>query len=262
MMKNKVVWITGASSGIGEALAYQYSKGKCSVIISSRNTEALQKVREKCAFPEQVKILPLDLEDLDSLNDKANKALEIFGKIDLLINNGGISQRSLALETNLETEQRIMKVDFWGTVVLSKAILSKMIANNGGQIAVVTSLVGKFGTKYRSSYAAAKHALHGYFDSLRNEVFDKNISITIVCPGFIKTNVSINALVGDGKSQGTMDDAQAGGTNVDVFAKKMCQAISAKKEEVYIGGKEIYGVYIKRFFPRLFSKMMRKQKVT
>ena len=155
-----------------------------------------------------------------------------------------------------------MRIDFWGTVVLSKSILPKMIANNGGQIVTVTSLVGKFGTKFRSSYSAAKHALHGYFDSLRSEVWDKNISVTIVCPGFINTNVSINALVGNGKNQGTMDDAQVKGMHVDVFAEKMYNAISSKKEEVYIGGKEIYGVYIKRFFPRLFSKMMRKQKVT
>ena len=261
-MQNKVVWITGASSGIGEALAYKFSKEKYNVIISSRNEIALQKVKEQCVFSENIKILPLDLEDLDSLNNKANEAWELFGKIDILINNGGISQRSLALETNLETEQRIMRIDFWGTVVLSKSILPKMIANNGGQIVTVTSLVGKFGTKFRSSYSAAKHALHGYFDSLRSEVWDKNISVTIVCPGFINTNVSINALVGNGKNQGTMDDAQAKGMHVDVLAEKMYNAISSKKEEVYIGGKEIYGVYIKRFFPRLFSKMMRKQKVT
>lgn len=261
-MQNKVVWIMGASSGIGEALAYKFSKEKYNVIISSRNEIALQKVKEQCVFSENIKILPLDLEDLDSLNNKANEAWELFGKIDILINNGGISQRSLALETNLETEQRIMRIDFWGTVVLSKSILHKMIANNGGQIVTVTSLVGKFGTKFRSSYSAAKHALHGYFDSLRSEVWNKNISVTIVCPGFINTNVSINALVGNGKNQGTMDDAQAKGMHVDVFAEKMYNAISSKKEEVYIGGKEIYGVYIKRFFPRLFSKMMRKQKVT
>ena len=261
-MQNKVVWITGASSGIGEALAYKFSKEKYNVIISSRNEIALQKVKEQCVFSENIKILPLDLEDLDSLNNKANEAWELFGKIDILINNGGISQRSLALETNLETEQRIMRIDFWGTVVLSKSILPKMIANNGGQIVTVTSLVGKFGTKFRSSYSAAKHALHGYFDSIRSEVWDKNISVTIVCPGFINTNVSINALVGNGKNQGTMDDAQAKGMHVDVLAEKMYNAISSKKEEVYIGGKEIYGVYIKRFFPRLFSKMMRKQKVT
>lgn len=240
-MENKIVWITGASSG---------------------NESALEKVKNECAFPDRIKILPLDLQDLDSLAKKAEEAWNCFGTVDILINNGGISQRSLTLETNLETEQRIMKIDFWGTTVLSKAILPKMIANNGGQIVCVTSLVGKFGTKYRSAYSAAKHALHGYFDSLRSEVYDKNIWITIVCPGFIKTNISVNAMTADGSAQGTMDEAQAKGMSADEFAGKMYHAILHKKEEVYIGGKEVYGVYIKRFFPKLFSKIVRKQKVT
>lgn len=261
-MENKIVWITGASSGIGEALAHQFSKGKSFLILSSRNESALQKVKNECAFPDRIKILPLDLEDLDSLPKKAEEAWNCFGTIDVLINNGGISQRSLALETNLETEQKIMKIDFWGTTVLSKAILPKMITNNSGQIVCVTSLVGKFGTKYRSAYSAAKHALHGYFDSLRSEVYEKNISITMVCPGFIKTNVSVNAMTADGSAQGTMDDAQSKGMSADEFARKMYQAILHKKEEVYIGGREVYGVYLKRFFPRLFSKIVRKQKVT
>ncbi len=261
-MDNKIIWITGASSGIGEALAYKFSRENSFLILSSRNEESLKKVKEKCQHPDKIKILALDLENLESLPQKAEEAIQLFGKIDVLINNGGISQRSLALETQLETEQKLMTIDFWGTVVLSKSILPKMIESGGGQIVVVTSLVGKFGTRFRSSYSAAKHALHGYFDSLRNEVWDKNISVTLICPGFIKTNVSVNALVGDGKNQGTMDNAQAKGMSADIFAEKMYNAILHKKQEVYIGGKEIFGVTIKRFFPKFFSKMMRKQKVT
>ncbi|MGC4040282.1 MAG: SDR family oxidoreductase [Flavobacterium sp.] len=261
-MKDKIIWITGASSGIGEALAHQFSKEHSLLILSSRNEAALLKVRSECAFPDRVKILPLDLEDLDSLPKKAATAWELYGSIDVLINNGGISQRSLALETNLSTEQKIMNIDFWGTTVLSKAVLPKMIANKGGQIVCVTSLVGKFGTKYRSAYSAAKHALHGYFDSLRSEIYSHNIYITMVCPGFIKTNVSINAMTADGSIQGTMDEAQSKGMSAGEFAQKMYKAISNKKEEVYIGGKEVYGVYLKRFFPKLFSKIVRKQKVT
>ena len=261
-MENKIIWITGASSGIGEALAHQFSKEKSFLILSSRNETALQKVKNECAFPDRIKILPLDLEDIVSLPQKVAEAWDCFGSVDILINNGGISQRSLALETTLETEQRIMTIDFWGTTVLSKAILPKMIANKRGHIVCVTSLVGKFGTKYRSTYAAAKHALHGYFDSLRSEVYDKNISITMVCPGFIKTNVSLNAMTGNGTTQGTMDDAQANGMNAAKFAQKMYRAILDKKEEVYIGGKEKYGVHLKRFFPKLFSKIVRNQKVT
>jgi dehydrogenase/reductase SDR family protein 7B len=261
-MKNKIIWITGASSGIGEALSHQFSKENSFLILSSRNESALQKVKNECAFPDRIKTLPLDLEDLDSLPNKAIEAWNCFGTVDVLINNGGISQRSLALETTLETEKRIMTIDFWGTAVLSKAILPKMIENKSGQIVCVTSLVGKFGTKYRSTYAAAKHALHGYFDSLRSEVYDKNIFITMVCPGFIKTNVSLNAMTANGSAQGTMDDAQANGMSAEKFALQMYKAILHKKEEIYIGGREKYGVHIKRFFPKLFSKMVRKQKVT
>ena len=194
--------------------------------------------------------------------EKANEAWQLFGNIDILINNGGISQRSLALEADLKTEQRIMTIDFWGSVVLSKAILPKMIQKRSGQIVVVTSLVGKFGTQFRSFYSAAKHALHGYFDSLINEVWDKNIDITLICPGFIKTNVTYNALVGDGKTLGKMDDAIDAGMDANLFAAKMFTAVSNKKEEAYIGGKEVYGIYLKRFFPKLFSKIIRKRKVT
>ena len=161
------------------------------------------------------------------------------------------------METDLTTEQQIMNTNFWGTVVLSKAVLPTMIANGGGQIAVVSSLVGKFGTKLRSAYSASKHALHGYFDSLRSEVFDKNIDITIICPGFIKTNVTYNALTGDGKPLNTMGDAHDKAMSPAECAKQMLKAIQAKKEEVYIGGKETKAVWLKRFFPKVFSKKVR-----
>lgn len=261
-MENKVIWITGASSGIGEALAYKYVQSKAKVILSARNWQALEKVKTQCAYPENVAILPLDLEQHGSLENKVKDAQLLFGKIDILINNGGVSQRSLALETTLEAEQKVMNIDFWGTVILTKAVLPLMIQNGGGQIVCVSSLVGKFGTKYRSTYSAAKHAIHGYFDSLRSEVYDKNIFITIVCPGFIKTNVSINAITADGSKQGTMDEAQGAGMNVNIFANKMYKAIQSRKEEVYIGGSEVMGVYLKRFVPKLFSKIIRKKKVT
>lgn len=261
-MKEKVVWITGASSGIGEALVYKFAAENARLIISSRNAAALEKVKQQSGYPERVTILPLDLENHASLADKAQEAIQVHGKIDILINNGGVSQRSLALETSLAAEQKVMNIDFWGTVILTKSVLPSMIEKGGGQIVCVSSLVGKFGTKLRSTYAAAKHALHGYFDSLRNEVYDKNIAITIVCPGFIKTNVSINAIIADGSQQGTMDAAQGAGMDVNLFARKMYKAIYSKKEEVYIGGSEVMGVYLKRFLPGLFSKIIRKKKVT
>ena len=261
-MKNKIVWITGASSGIGEALCYQMNQAGAKLIISSRNSEALYLVKSKCLNNNlNVHVLPLDLENTILLKEKAELALKIFGKIDVIIHCGGVSQRSLALNTPLEVAQKIMNINFWGTVALTQAILPSMIANKSGQIVVISSLVGKFGTKFRSAYSASKHALHGYFDSLRNEI-DSNIKISIICPGFIKTNVTINALIADGSKQNSMDDAQANGMSPDQCAKQIIKAIASGKEEVNIGGKETYAVIVKRFFPGLFSKVLKKAKVT
>jgi len=261
-MKNKIVWITGASSGIGEALVYAYNAAGAKLIISSRNRDELFRVKANCKDQINVHVLSLDLADTASLPSKAEAAIRIFGKIDILINSGGISQRSLALETDLMTEQRLMNVNFWGTVVLSKAILPQLLAQGSGSIVCISSLVGKFGTRFRSAYSASKHALHGYFDSLRIEIDNPNIQILLACPGFIRTNVTINAVTADGSPQGTMDDAQENGMSPAVCAAAIIKAIAAKKEEVYIGGKETKGVLLKRFFPKLFGKIIRKAKVT
>lgn len=261
-MKDTVVWITGASSGIGEALVYNYSAQGAKLIISSRNRDELFRVKMQCKNPALVHVLSLDLENMEILAQKAADAIRIFGRIDLLINSGGISQRALAIDTSLETEEKIMRVNFWGTVVLTKAILPGMINQGSGHIVCISSLVGKFGTRFRSAYSASKHALHGYFDSLRSEVFDKNINITIACPGYIKTNVTINALTADGSPQGTMDAAQENGMSPAACAAEIVKAIQKKKEEVYIGGKEVKGVLFKRLLPERFSKYIRKAKVT
>jgi short-subunit dehydrogenase len=261
-LKNKIIWITGASSGIGEALCYQLNQLGAKLIISSRNREALYQVKSNCKInPLDVHVLPLDLENTDSLKDVTNEAIKIFNKIDIIIHSGGVSQRSLALETELSVAQRIMNVNFWGTVALTQHLLPSMLSKKTGHIVVISSLVGKFGTKFRSAYSASKHALHGYFDSLRTEI-DPDIKITIVCPGFIKTNVTINALTANGTKQNSMDDAQANGMPAEECAKQIIKAILSSKEEVYIGGKEKYGVLLKRFLPGLFSKIVKKAKVT
>lgn len=261
-MKNKIVWITGASSGIGEALTYKMHKLGAKLIISSRKAEALYKVKANCkGNPLDIHVLPLDLEKTESLPEIAADALKIYGRIDMIIHSGGVSQRSLALETDIKVAQSIMDINFWGTVVLTQSVLPAMIASKSGTIVVISSLVGKFGTRLRSSYSASKHALHGYFDSLRTEI-DPSIQITMICPGFIRTNVTLNALTADGSRQNTMDEAQANGMPAEECAEKIIEAVAANKQEVYIGGKEKYGVLLKRFFPGLFSKIIRKAKVT
>lgn len=260
---NKVVWITGASSGIGKSLAIELSKLNAKLILSARNESKLKEVKEACVNSGDVFVLPLDLAKIESFNQKVDTAINIFGKIDVLVNNGGISQRSLASETSIDVDKQIMNINYIGTIALTKALLPHFINNKNGQFVITTSIVGKIGTPLRSSYAASKHALHGFFDSLRAENYANNIAVTLVCPGFVKTNVSINALTGDGSPQNTMDLATKNGISPDRFAKIMAKAIYKKKEEVYIAGvKEKLGVYVKRFFPKLLSIMIRKLSVT
>lgn len=261
-MKNKIIWITGASSGIGEALVYQLNAAGAKLIISSRNRDELFRVKQQCKNQIDVHVLSLDLEAAETLPQRAEDAIRIYGRVDMLINSGGISQRALALETNLETEQRLMNVNFWGTVILSKAVLPQMLKQNSGTIVCVSSLVGKFGTRYRSAYAASKHALHGYFESLRIEIDNPKIHILLACPGFIKTNVTINALLANGNAQGTMDEAQENGMTAKECAKQILKAIKQKKDEVFIGGKEVKGVLLKRLLPSYFAKIIKKAKVT
>ncbi len=261
-LKDKIIWITGASSGIGEALCYKLNQVGAKLIISSRSSEGLYQVKNKCPKNQiDIHVFPLDLENIPDLKEKAQAALNIFGRIDIIIHSGGVSQRSLALDTTIDVAQKIMNINFWGTVALTQAILPSMILNQSGHIVIISSLVGKFGTKFRSTYSASKHALHGYFDSLRSEI-DPKISISIICPGFIKTNVTINALTANGTRQNTMDDAQENGMSADECALQIIKAIKSRKEEVYIGGKEKYAVLFKRFLPRVFSKFVRKAKVT
>ena len=261
--QNKVIWITGASSGIGRALAIELSNQDALLIISARSKAALEAVKKSCKNPSNVWVLPLDLEAHSSFIKITATAIQIFGRIDILVNNGGISQRSLAIETNISVDKRIMEVNYTGTVALTKTILPHFIENKKGQFVVTTSMVGLIGTPLRSSYAASKHALHGFFDSLRAEVFDYNIAVTLICPGFVSTNISMNALTGDGTSQQKMDAATANGISPERFAKLMAKAIDSKKEEAYIAGfKEKLGVYVKRWFPRVFSVMIRKLSVT
>lgn len=258
-INTKIVWITGASSGIGEALAYELAAKNCKLILSARNQEALQKVKEKCNGTAE--IFPFDLADFDHAKENVSKAMALFGKIDILINNGGVSQRSLIIETDFSVDKKLIEVDYLGTVALTKALLPHFIKNKKGHFVTVTSLMGKFGSPYRSGYCGAKHALHGFFDVLRMEHQKDGVNVTLICPGFVQTNVSKNALTADGSKQITDDVATQNGMPVAFFAKKMIRAVEAKKFEAYIGGKEVLGVYLKRFFPKLLHYSVLRSKV-
>ena len=257
----KVIWITGASSGIGEALVYQYNAKGHKTIISSRKQEELEKVKQSATYPENIFILGMDISRFDEMKSKVKMAINAFGTIDILINNAGVSQRSLIIDTDFEVYKKLMDINYLGTVALSKAILPEFIRRKSGHFVTVTSLMGKFASPYRSGYCGVKHALHGFFDGLRMEHEKDGISVTLICPGFVQTNVAKNALTADGSSQNKEDEATKNGLPVAFFAKKMISAIDKKKFEAYIGRKEIIGVYLKRFFPKLLHKVVIKSDV-
>ncbi|HET7001822.1 MAG TPA: SDR family oxidoreductase [Puia sp.] len=252
----KIIWITGASSGIGEALAYAFSFRGASLILSGRRTAELERVQLSCRYPDQVKILPLDLSDIPSLENKTEDAIRCFGQIDILVHNGGISQRSLVVETPLEIHRKVMEVDYFSYVAITKAILPHFLSRKAGHFVVTSSVMGKIGTPMRSAYAAAKHALHGFFDCLRAEVSPHNIKVTILTPGYIKTNVALNAITKDGTSLGKQSKNISNGLSPGKAAVQILKAISRGSYETYIGkfGGEKISLWIMRFAPGVLIK--------
>lgn len=248
--KNKVIWITGASSGIGRALALALSKHDCQLILSSRRKEALEDIKQRCDNPERIAVLPFDLADFEQMKPVALEAIQCFGNVDILINNGGISQQSLIIDTDISVDKKLIDIDYLGTIAITKALLPHFVKRQSGQFVTVTSVMGKFSSPYRSGYCTAKHALHGFFDTLRLEHDKDNIKVTLICPGFVNTNVARNAITGDGTQQQTQDATTQKGMDVNAFAKRMLNAVIKEKFEVYIGKKEVLGVYLKRFLPK------------
>ncbi len=261
--KNKIVWITGASSGIGEALAYEFAKEGAIIILSARRKDELEKVSQTCnELGGESYVFLLDLAIASQVEQVADDVIAKFKHVDILVNNGGISQRSLVIETPMEVDRRIMEIDFFSGVILAKKVLPTMVANNYGHFIVISSITGKFGFPLRSAYAAAKHALHGFYESLRAELHNNGINVTIACPGRIRTSISFSALTKSGKPHGIMDHAQAGGISAEQCAKKIMKAVKEQKIEVYIAGKEMLMVYFKRYIPWLFFKLVSKVKPT
>ncbi len=260
---NKTVWITGASSGIGEALAKAYYNDGANLILSSRREDALKNVKFDLGNDDtRIKILTLDLTKSDTFATKTADALSFFGTIDVLVNNGGISQRSIFEETKLDTVRRIMEVNYFGSVGLTREVIPHMIAQKSGHIVVTSSVAGKIGTKYRTAYAGSKHAVQGFFDSLRQEMYEHNIGVTLVCPGPIKTNITKNALTGDGTSFGKMGDMHESAMDADEMVNKVWNRLRSGKEEIIISGwKERMALIVKRISPRLLNKILKKSKV-
>lgn len=262
MYKGKVVWITGASSGIGKALAMHYNKLGAFIILSARKEETLLSVKHELAYPDQSYIQVLDLEKSDEFVNMTAKIISKFNTIDILINNGGISQRSEVHETALDIDRKLMEINYFGNIALTKAVLPYFRNQKSGHIIVISSIAGKFGFYLRSAYAASKHALQGFYESLLLEEAKNNIYVTLAYPGKINTDISVSALNSKGEKHGVMDHNQATGMSAEKCAQIIQVAQKKKKKSILVGNKEIKAVYLKRFLPSLFWKVIAKQSAT
>ena len=255
--KGKIAWITGGSSGIGEALARRLAINGAEVIISSYDVSGLNRVvKDIKDTGGSAESIPFDLSNPAETEDAAGQIINKYQRIDLLFNNGGISQRAEAVETTLSTDRRIMEINYFSGVIITKKVLPSMIKNGGGHIIVTSSISGLFGFPLRSAYAASKHALHGFYESLWTELHHKGIRTTIICPGRVRTNISLHAIGGDGKPHGQMDPGQAGGISPENCARQILKAVMRNRRQVLIGGKELILARLKRFLPSVFYRLV------
>jgi short-subunit dehydrogenase len=258
--KDRTVWITGASSGIGEALAVAFHAAGGKLILSARREDELKRVQERCGGEPGTRMLPLDMSAAETLAEKTKAALALFGSVDFLVLNAGISQRSLTRDTGDEVYRRLMEVNFFGPQTLSRAVLPSMLDKKSGHIVVISSIAGKFGSPLRSGYSATKFALHGFYEALRVEEHRNGIRVTLVCPGFIQTGISVSALKGDGSKHAKMDPEVAGGMPAEECARQILKGVAQEKEEMLIGApREKMLIYLKRLSPGLLTKMIERR---
>ena len=258
---NKTVWITGASSGIGKALAYEFAYNGAQVIASARREDKLKKLQTEITNIGGIcHVIGMDVTKSDEISTAVDEIHNMFGSPDLLINNSGITQRSRVIETSTDVDRNIFEVNFFGAVHVTKAILPGMLERGYGQIAVTSSIVGKFGFPLRSAYSASKHALHGFFETLRLE--NPNIKVSVIVPGRINTNISYHALNQAGEEHGKQDEGQASGMPVSKAAKKIYKGLLNSKKEILVGGKELIMVYLRRYIPWLFYYLAKRVKPT
>ena len=255
--KDKTVLVTGASSGIGEALARQLAARGARVLLAARRRPQLERVGRSLDHADRHRVWSVDLADSVQLPHWAKALQEQVGQIDALFANAGVSQRSLALETRLQVERRLFALNYWAPVILAKTLAPPMVERGEGQICVVSSVMGKLGTPNRSTYAATKHALHGYFDCLRAELKESGVSVTLAVPGYVRTEISVNALTGDGSPLGAMRRGTAAGLDPDTCANRIVGAVEKGRDEVLIAGlKAAAAVWLKRASPSLLNRVV------
>lgn len=256
---DKVILITGASSGIGHELALLLAKEKARLILAARNQAALEAVRNQCLlYTPYCEIVLMDVTDEAQVNEGAHRALQFFGKIDVLVNNAGVTQRSKLIDTSVSEVRQLMEVNFFGAVMLTQALLPHFREQAGGQIIIISSMAGLMGYPWRSGYNAAKHALQGYFETLQTEQPIPHLYTTIVCPGRIHTPITYSAITANGDAYGKMDPKQAKGLSVAFCARRILKAMHKRKKVVLIAREERILLWFKRYFPPLFYVVARK----
>ncbi|XP_065882586.1 dehydrogenase/reductase SDR family member 7-like [Dysidea avara] len=262
-LSGKVVWITGASSGIGEELAYQLAKCGAKLVLSARRKDELERVAEKCKqlSPEDCKdshlVLPLDLSQFNTHTQLVDQVVSQYGKIDILVNNGGRSQRALAVETSLDVHQVLLEINTLGTISLSQAVVKQMGEQDNGLIVVVSSIAGKLGAPASAGYSATKHALQGYFGALRMEVVEKNIDIQLVCPGPVVSKISLNAFSSQlEKPVEALEENQAGRMSTERCVHLMLIGMANRLKELWISPHPVLlFTYIMQYFPNIALMM-------
>ncbi|XP_053625440.1 dehydrogenase/reductase SDR family protein 7-like [Plodia interpunctella] len=265
-LRNKVVVITGASSGIGESLAHAFYDQGSKVVLVARRLKELSRVKDdliskKLVIPSpEPLVLELDLANVDQMTAFVKKVYTVCGHIDILINNGGISHRASILNTDMKVFRQIMEINYFGTVALTKAALPNMIERKGGQIAFISSVQGLIAIPDRAAYAASKHALQAFGDSLRAEMHQHNIEVCVISPGYVKTAISLNALTGSGTTHGVMDTGTAAGFSADYAADQFLNAITNKKKEFILSQLlPRFAIFIRQAVPSLYFYIMSKR---
>lgn len=252
---NKVVWITGASSGIGEQLAYQLAELGAKLVLSSRRKTALERVSAACKKGTEVLVVPLDLGTPDTFAEKVAEVQDSFGQIDFLINNAGIGQNGFVDENEMQVYQQVLQVNLLGPIALTKAVLPVMLKQGSGHITGVSSILGKLIVRERSAYCASKYAFNAFLDTLRLELQKKNIQVLTACPGATQTNMEASAINGTGHATGQVPDEYNTWMLPEKVAAEILKGIRRKKREILIGSRfEKFGVFMIRFLPAIYHR--------
>lgn len=263
LFTGKVAWITGASSGIGESLVYEFIKLGAKVLASSNDLPGLERVKEACGEKaSDIICIPFDLSETTGIEGIVRQQIESSGHIDFLLNIGGISQRARIDETPLWLDRKIFEINYFGTIALTKAVLPYMIRQRSGHILATSSISGRFGFPLRSAYSASKQALHGFFETLYLENKQFNIRSSVIIPGRVRTNISFHALDSEGREQGKMDEGLANGITPEKAARIIIRGIKRNRREILVGSSELIMLHIRRYWPWLFFRIADKVKPT